>query len=259
MVARGVLSKAQLAEEAEDFALLGRLFPVLRELQVGIPDTGPSANPAHERERAFAVCKRLVERVSVTRPLVILIDDLHWADEDSLALLSHLLAPPSARGLFVLATAWPPASTDGPLQRFLRAPQHSPDGLLTQLSLGPLSDFEAAQVVEAATGVLDEQTLGSVQREAGGNPFLLVELGRLASEEGVARPTVSEVTRRRLELLDDDEKALVELAAISPGPVDAELLRAALEAFSRPLSIEGAGLRRLVGLKILCETGARTR
>lgn len=259
LVARGVLSQAQLAEEAEDFALLGRLFPVLRELQVGLPESGPSANPAHERERAFAVCKRLIERVTATRPMVILLDDLHWADEDSLALLSHLLAPPSAKGLLVLATAWPPPSTDGPLQRFLRAQQQSPDGLLTHVTLGPLSDFEAAQVVEAATGVLDEQTLDSVQREAGGNPFLLVELGRLASEEGIARPTVREVTRRRLALLDDDERTLVELAALAPGPVDAELLHATLDAFSRPLSIEGAGLRRLVGLKILCETGARTR
>jgi tetratricopeptide (TPR) repeat protein len=263
LVQKGKITRAQLADEAEDFALLGRLFPVLRELQTGLPDSTPSANPASDRERAFAVCKRLVERVTATRPLVILLDDLHWADEDSLALLGHLLAPPSSKGLFVIATTWPIGDVASPttsLGRFLKAQQQSPDGLLTHLSLGPLGDFEGAQVVEAAsTGAVDEAMLQSIQREACGNPFLLVELARLAIEERVERPTVSGVTRRRLELLDGDEKALVELAALAPAPVDAELLHASLEAFSRPLSLEGAGLRRLVGLKILRSSSARTR
>jgi len=264
LAARGKLTPAQLADEAEDLALLARLFPVLRELHAGLPSqpAAPASMPAvSDRERAFGVVKRLVERVTRTHPLVVLLDDLHWADEDSLALLSHLLAAPSAKGLLVLATAWPQSATpNAPLERFLAHQRQSPDGLLTQLTLGPLGDREAAQVVEAAVNArVPRPTVELILREAQGNPFLLTELSRLAVDEGLLRPTVGEVTRRRLSLLADDEKILVELAALAPAPVDAEILHAALEAFSRPLSLESAGLRRLVGLKILRESGARAQ
>jgi tetratricopeptide (TPR) repeat protein len=137
------------------------------------------------------------------------------------------------------------------------------DSLFTQLWLAPLPSAEAARVVDAAAQAarpgarVDATARATILREAAGNPFLLVELARLTPDGGA--PTVRAVARRRLALLDDDEKALVELAAISPGPIDAELLHAALEAASRPLALDGAGLRRLCGLKILRETGERTR
>ncbi|HUS67321.1 MAG TPA: BREX system ATP-binding domain-containing protein, partial [Kofleriaceae bacterium] len=242
LVSSGAISRAVLAEAADDFALLGQLFPVLRELSVGEPPATaaamPPTNPSGDRERAFAVCKRLVGRVTASRPLVLLIDDLHWADEDSLALLGHLLAPPAARGLMVIATAWPTSDESAPINRFLRQQHNSPDGLITHLQLGPLGDLEGAEVVDGtAEGTpVDPGTLATIQREAAGNPFLLVELARLHLEEGVARPTVSEVARRRLQLLDDDERSLVELAAVAAGPVDAELLQLTLEAYSRPLA-----------------------
>ncbi|HZS38161.1 MAG TPA: protein kinase [Polyangia bacterium] len=262
LVAQGAIKHEQLAEWAEELALVGKLFPVVRELSQGAP---PSAQPgAGDRERAFGVCKRLVERVTAARPLVLLLDDLHWADEDSLALLAHLLKAPSARGLLVVATAWPmqddPGDAPRPLEDFVAGEQESPDCVLTHLDLGALDAAESARVVESASGgAIGLDALSSIQREAAGNPFLLVELTRLHAEEGVATPTVSAVARRRLALLDDDERALVELAAVAPGPVDAELLHATLEAFSRPLALDGAGLYRLCGLKILRESGARTR
>jgi tetratricopeptide (TPR) repeat protein/predicted Ser/Thr protein kinase len=260
LVAQSKLTREQLAEEAEDLALLGRLFPVLRELHAGLPALDTSTHGGvGDRERAFGVVKRLVERVTKNKPLVLLLDDLHWADEDSLALLAHLLAPPSAKGLLVLATAWP-QEKNTPLERFLQHQRQSPDSLLTQLTLGPLGEFEAGRVVETAvTTPVPRRTVDLILREAQGNPFLLMELARLAIDEGIDRPTVGEVARRRISLLDDDEKVLVELAAVAPSPVDAEVLHAALEAFSRPLSLESAGLRRLVGLKILRESGARAR
>ncbi|HEY7955882.1 MAG TPA: protein kinase [Polyangia bacterium] len=267
LVARGTLARAQLAEVGDDFALLGRLFPVLRELESDAPAEAPSAIGSGDRERAFGVCKRLVERVTRAHPLVLLLDDLHWADEDSLALLGHLLAAPGGTGgLMVIATAWPPRqSVRGeapPLERFLRGQRQftDGDGLITHLALGPLGELDGARVVGAVAGQpVDPGAAATIQREAAGNPFLLVELARLHTEEGAVRPTVREATRRRLRLLDDDERALVELAALAPEPVEAELLHATLEAYSRPLSLEGAGLRRLVGLKILRESGARGR
>jgi hypothetical protein len=64
--------------------------------------------------------------------------------------------------------------------------------------------------------------------------------------------------RRRLALVDADETPLLELAAIAPSPIDADLLRAALGADSRRMQLESSGLRRLCGLKILREAGSRS-
>ncbi|MDB4965848.1 MAG: serine/threonine protein kinase [Myxococcales bacterium] len=261
-VQKGTLDKGALSDAiGNDLALLARLFPVLRELTT--TEVLESLPTQVDRERAFAVVKRLIERITMQRPLVLLLDDLHWADEDSLALLQHLLRAPGTHGLFVMATAWPPDEADGEtLDRFLRRMRRpGSDEVLTQLWLGPLAAADGARVVETALRQSTEFAPGAIEsicKEAAGNPFLLVELTRLHTEHPeLDIPTVSMVVRRRLSILNVDEMALVELAAISPGPIDAELLRAALMEDSRALSLEGAGLRRLCGLKILRESGKR--
>ncbi len=256
------LSRADVAEAiGDDLTLLARLFPVLRELTTA--ETLEALPSEVNRERAFAVVKRLVERITQHRPVVLLLDDLHWADEDSLALLAYLMRGSGTPRLFVMATAWPPGETDGEaLERFLRKMRRpGGDAVLTQLWLGPLGPDDGARVVESALRQSAEFAPGAVEqicKEAAGNPFLLVELARLHTEHPeLDIPTVSMVVRRRLSILNVDEMALVELAAITPGPIDAELLRAALLEDSRALSLEGAGLRRLCGLKILRESGRR--
>jgi tetratricopeptide (TPR) repeat protein len=264
-LSKGVLQREALIDLSTDLAQLGRIFPVVRELSVGEASTagnGPAATEA-DRERAFAACRRLVERATQARPLVLLLDDLQWADEDSLQLLAHLLAPPSVRGLLVLGTAWPINGGEQPLARFL---QRLSRPQVTQLPLQPLAGEESARIVRAVIereldgGIgreLDAATAQSILGEACGNPFLLVELSRLHLEEGLAHPTVAEVARRRLELVDADETPLLELAAVAPSPIDADLLRAAMGADSRRMQLESSGLRRLCGLKILREAGSR--
>ena len=141
--------------------------------------------------------KRLVERITAHRPVVLLLDDLHWADEDSLALLAYLLRAPSTPGLFVMATAWPPGDSDGEaLDRFLRKMRRpGGDEVLTQLWLGPLGAEDGARVVEGALRQSAEFAPGAIEqicKEAAGNPFLLVELARLHAEHPeLDIPTVS--------------------------------------------------------------------
>src|SRR5262249_34050791 len=105
---KGGLARQSLAGSPTGLAQPARPVPVVRELSFGEPATNP--NGAVDRERAFAACRKLVERATSERNLVLFLDDLHWADEDSLQLLGHLLQP-GIPGLFVLGTAWPP---DGP-------------------------------------------------------------------------------------------------------------------------------------------------
>lgn len=227
----------------EDLPLLTHLFPVLREL---IPHrVTPTAAP---QEHAQAAIGRLVAQIAATRPLVLLLDDLHWADEDSLALLEHLLSIPR---LMVVATAGSPSSSgQDRLGRLLRRIQGSS---VTHLWLGPLSQTESAQLVLRAlpTPSLPAATMEQMVIEAAGNPFLLAKLAQLYSEQPSPTPSLALAVQRLL--LSPEELAWAELVAVAAGPVEGQLLRAAFLDDSRPLCLEGASLRRLCGLKILRE------
>ncbi|HEX4458413.1 MAG TPA: AAA family ATPase, partial [Polyangia bacterium] len=249
-----------------DLPLLACLFPVLREL---VPPEGHEVAPMPPamqigRERAFAVMRRLVQQLTERRPLVLLLDDLHWADEDSLALLGHLVT--GATRLLVLATTRSSPSDTGsgmssdgdgePLERFLKRLERGGNAALTRLTLGPLAAGDDARVVAATLPpglTMEPRAVESICREAAGNPFLLVELGRLHGEQ-LALPTLATVVRRRLSQLSAEELALVELAAIAPGPIDGELLRATSMNDAATSSLDGAALRRLCRLKILRES-----
>src|SRR5262249_40957633 len=106
-LAKGHLGEISgLSDLAAELGQIGRIFPVLRapkrergEASERIPVNPLAADV--ERGRAFAACRRVLERVTAVRPVVLLLDDLHWADEDSLQLLGHLLQPPAVRGLLV--------------------------------------------------------------------------------------------------------------------------------------------------------------
>ena len=54
------------------------------------PHAGPSTDPAGERYRAFEAVRTLLEETAAERPVLLVLDDLHWADPDSLQLLRHL-------------------------------------------------------------------------------------------------------------------------------------------------------------------------
>ncbi len=255
------LDPAMLSELfGHDLPLLACLFPVLREL---VPPEGQALSsmpPAMQigRERAFAVMRRLVQRLTEQRPLVLLLDDLHWADEDSLALLGHLVT--GVTRLLVLATTRSFHDCGGgdgeTLERFVKRLERGGQAALTRLTLGPLAASDDARVVAATLppGIaMAPRAVESICREAAGNPFLLVELARLHGEQ-LELPTLASVVRRRLSLLSAEELAVVELAAIAPGPIDGELLRATLMDDAGTSSLDGAALRRLCRLKILRES-----
>lgn len=85
---RGGLSRLA---EAEARALLGRLPPLAGLFPgLGIPDPEPLADPGLDRARLFEAVLRLVDRMSRRRPLLLLLDDLHWFDSASRQLMAYL-------------------------------------------------------------------------------------------------------------------------------------------------------------------------
>ncbi len=201
----------ELAEE------LAATFPSMR---------GAGAAPAvvgDERYRAHRAVRALLEQLAEAKPLVIALDDLHWADEATIELLGALLRrAPDAPVL--LALGFRPGSAPERLTAALAAP------LATRIELTQLSETEAS----ALLGEIDAGSRAAIYRHAGGNPFYLEQLARLEQPleldqadpgqatagvpAGVAASLAEEIGE-----LSGDARRLLDGAAVAGEPFDPAL------------------------------------
>jgi len=164
------------------------------------------------RAEAFTAWRRFLESLAEQRPTVLVFEDLHWADEALLDFVDHLVDWASSVPLFVLATARPEL-----LERRPGWGGGKPNA--TTLSLSALSDEETTQLVHALLErpVLPAETQAELLARAGGNPLYAEEFSRLVVEG--RRPdqlpeSVQGLIAARLDSLPDDEKALLQDAAV---------------------------------------------
>ncbi len=160
-----------------DIQLLARVFPVLRRLPE-CAQTSALAGSLVLRSQAIDVLRELLSRLASERVVIIHIDDLQWADQDSFDLLVELLDPPLKAGVLVVATLNSDAiaaAADayrlgeggeierdyvadgemGPIMRFLE--RWRGYGHCRRLTLGPLSELEQAELLRALAGGRAEQ------------------------------------------------------------------------------------------------------
>ncbi|MFG2006635.1 BTAD domain-containing putative transcriptional regulator [Spirillospora sp. NPDC048911] len=142
---------------------------------------GEPPGAADRFQTSRAVTDRFA-RTADPRPVVVLLDDLHSADEGTLAVLRDVLGgPPPAMPVLVVGT-YRSAEVSGPLADTLAV--FSRQGAL-RLPLGPLPDADAAALVravqtqEGTADRVDPGAVASIVERAGGNPFYLRELARL--------------------------------------------------------------------------------
>ncbi|MGH9263840.1 MAG: BTAD domain-containing putative transcriptional regulator [Acidimicrobiales bacterium] len=210
--------------------------------------TGQAGAAQFERFEAVA---QLLEEVAATRRIVVLLDDLQWADETSLELLGFL-AGSLRRGVLVAGTMRQlevgrnDAVTDA-LAAIARRPGSR------RLQLRGLTPAATAAVLEAATdrGVA-APVAAAIHARAEGNPFYAIELSRLVDEEGglagEVPATVGDVVRRRLARLPKPTVDLLGVAAVVGRDVEMSLLaRAADRSFDEVLDgLEPAVVHRLL-------------
>ena len=153
----------------------------------------------------------LLEALARSKPLVLVVDDVHWADPASVELLGSLLRRPPSGVLIALALRprQVPERLQGPLQR-----AHSA-GTLTRLELGPLT-------VDDARELLGGDFSAAAYDECRGNPFHLQQLARFPDARTLAAALAEE-----LALLPDDTRRLLEGAAVAGDPFEPELAAAA--------------------------------
>ncbi|MEO6317600.1 MAG: adenylate/guanylate cyclase domain-containing protein [Acidimicrobiales bacterium] len=135
-------------------------------------------DPARAREEATSAVVTYAERFSLHRPVVVVLSDLHWADDLVLELVDTLLDRLSNRRFVVLATA----------RQVIEERWHPPHGRhnLVVLTLDPLSSDSAALLLEELAGPeLGSELADALLHRSGGNPFFLEELVTLLADAGL--------------------------------------------------------------------------
>ena len=134
---------------------------------------------------------RFLAEVARERPCLLILEDLHWADADTHAVVVHLAA--AVRGLPVLVVV--SARDDEPGADSTTTLALTP-GVVT-LALGRLLDDAAAELATAVHGPLDEATLRRLTDRAEGLPLLVEELSPQAAA-GPVPPTFAGLVESRL-------------------------------------------------------------
>jgi class 3 adenylate cyclase/tetratricopeptide (TPR) repeat protein len=162
---------------------LGLLVP---QLSGKVPSvlTPVPAEPDTERYRLFEAVTTLVTAVANAQPVVLILDDLHWADKPTLLLLRHLLRSTERSPLFVLGTyrdvdvtpAHPLADVLADLRR---------EQFVERLALGGLSQDELTVLLEALAGhPVEPGFTAALSDRTEGNPFFVREILRHLGETG---------------------------------------------------------------------------
>ncbi|WP_267304851.1 BTAD domain-containing putative transcriptional regulator [Mycobacterium barrassiae] len=196
------------------------LLPLVPGLTEVVPDlpTPPRSDPDTERYALFDAVVALVAAASASAPVVLILDDLHWAAKPTLLLLRHLLRFGEHARVQIVGTY---RSTDldrsHPLAAML-ADLHR-DGSATRLALGGLDEDDVtAYVVEA--GYDDEELARALASVTGGNPFFLIEALRHVDESGgrwdpsTLPQGVREAVSRRLSRLPEETNKALAAAAV---------------------------------------------
>ena len=230
------------------------LAPLVPALASRIRDLPPSKATDSDTERylLFAAVVGLLATVSQHQPVVLVLDDLQWADKGSLLLLRHVVAAEQAMRVLILGVYRDSElSQSHPLLDTLAALHRQSD--VSRIELAGLDDSGVLSFVEAAAGqTLDDAGVGlahAVYRETDGNPFFVSQVLRHLSETGaiyqdatgrwvtedslekLALPdSVRMVIGARVGRLGQDAGKVLSLAAVIGRDFDLDLLARAAKA-----------------------------
>ncbi len=239
---------------------VARLLP-----ELGEPGLRLSTAPENA-SRLFEAAARLLIHCAARRPLMVLLEDLHWADEMSVLLLSVLVRRLDGQPIVLLGTAREEELPGAPALDTLLHELNLEERLLA-VPLLPLSRVESRALVRALAGDHAEATAlarleDDVWTACKGNPFMVVETMRMLHEapprtSGPALPLparVREVIAGRLQRLGERDRRLTAVAAAIGVEFDFRLLATAAGDDERETA---AGVEELVRRRILHGVGDR--
>ncbi len=174
---------------------------------VGVTDTG-----AAEQGELFAAARAFFETMADRRPLVLVLEDMHWADPALVGFVEHLLDWASTSPILLVCTARPEIFADHP-------DWGGGKRNAITISLSPLSDNATATLLAGLlpAHLMDASTQHQLLERCGGNPLYAIEYARLAAEGGVdgsLPASVEALIAARLDLLSPEEKSFLQAAAV---------------------------------------------
>jgi DNA-binding CsgD family transcriptional regulator len=203
---------------------------VLRAL--AIPAVEFDRTDERERFQLFEAIAGALVVAAEPAGLLVVLDDLQWADAATLHLLVHLAAATDPARLVVVAT-YRDTELAGRESLRVALAALARETVVTRIHLGGLSPAEVAQRLAALTGwAVRESVAADIWRRTGGNPFFVGELGRVlaSAKKGKLPAGVRDAIRDRLDRLSPGTRRLVEAAAVLGSTVDVQLLAQAADA-----------------------------
>jgi adenylate cyclase len=255
-LAQGLASLGARAEVAD------AITPILSYL-LGVEEARPRELDPEQLKRQITLAARmLIERRLEQGPVLIVVEDLHWADTASVELLRDIADQLSERPLMLIATHRP--ETPPPLMA--RAAE-------TIIRLSPLSAEETQAMLSGLFGAVDEVAFAPVRhlvaRQAGGNPLFVEEIVRMLVSAGALTrrgerwtyagdcqaanvpPTLQGLLLSRIDRLPPDSRRLLQAAAVLGISFDEPLLHA----IANGGRDGGGGIDRLVEAELIQEVG----
>ncbi|MGH2535063.1 MAG: helix-turn-helix transcriptional regulator [Thermomicrobiales bacterium] len=240
LLVRGALGQSLLERPglaAQVGTSLAELVPDLAPLVADLPSL-VSLGPNEERYRLYDAVVRFLLRLAAKQTVVVVLDDIHWADRASLELLRHLGHFVGQGAVLVVAT-YRDLELDGkhPLTQLLPVLRRDADAAPIALRGLPIVDVD--RLIGGNDGLAN-----AIHQETNGNPFFIHELVRHLADEGALVPNgrgwvvhgdladlgipegVRQVVARRLARLSSDAERLLSHAAVFTGGFDFAVLPA---------------------------------
>jgi predicted ATPase len=215
------------------------LQEILRSLPE-LPERLLDPEQARSTEETFWAYRKLFERLAKERPLVLVLEDIHWAEPTLLELVEHVVEWTREVPLLLLCLARPELLDERPGWPGER------------IELAPLAEQEVEVLLSALGDELATGERRRISEAAEGNPLFAEQMVALALEEdgrgANVPPTIQALLAARIDRLEAEERALLERAAV----VGKEFWRGALLELSPPGTEVSATLQRLVRRRLVC-------
>ncbi|WP_433205253.1 ATP-binding protein [Nocardia sp. CA-107356] len=251
-IMRGLVRRIGVAELA---ALLPVPRPALSRWLPELAVRAGSAEPESDRIRLFGEILTVLEQLALVRPVVLVLEDLHWADDSSRELLAFLVADLGQRDLQLIGTYRPTDSE--PLRRHVAGLRRNSG--VRVLTPQPLTKHEVGRQLAAMLGREPDPGVGTrVFQRSKGIPLFVEALGRALQEDPDRAPEDAPADLSELLLgyqsgLSENAKALLRLAAAAGSPVRGGLLESATDLTDDALDL---ALRQLTEQQLLLATDA---
>jgi hypothetical protein len=209
---------------------LAHIFPVLWEISALEESVARNQDQRHDRDLAFGAFKEVLTRLSSVRPLCLVLDDMQWADPESVELLRAIAMDQDAAPILILATTRTKEISE--THPFAPLLDHAVKGKNVRLELRL---FSKREVNELTRKLLQREPspalIEQITRESRGIPYLAAELARAAAEStsaGVALPDLTTLIQSRIQRLSPEARAVLDAAVAVGGLATFRLLGAAI-------------------------------